>query len=473
MSAFEEFVSINESAYKTISSLRDIDYQMQINALEIVKKFVQERGLIVYGGLAIDYALRLKGKYLYTDDKIPDYDIYSPRHAEDTYDLADILHKEGFLNVGAIRAKHSQTMRVKTDFIFVADITYTPKNIYDIIPTIEYSGFRIVDPKFQIMDIHSSLSFPFYGPPMENIYYRWFRDIDRYNKLIYLYPIKSKSDCYSGAHKITIAADIFDNNSVALHSIGAFALLSKNMNKLFPKEFPKFLEYSADGSDTTNAGVITYYSPIPHKPIVITTDIGIFRTLETNEKIKLNGIYNQYVDLRPEVYSYQEYDVHYVRDSLLSVTKTKGIITPAVHYLMLHFMFMNLTSDNADNADMYLSFYNELSRMIIHINGALNDDKIKEVLGDNAHKLPIINPLGLSLKTMGTRNYDSSFAINMGYNYRQIKDIPDNITISGKILNEVVSHLPAQYMPGEKQRPEPFNYEGSLFMRNGNLRSNV
>src|SRR5271170_7968864 len=44
-----------------VAQRRDVDGPMVDRALAVVRRFILERGLILFGGLAIDYALRLKG----------------------------------------------------------------------------------------------------------------------------------------------------------------------------------------------------------------------------------------------------------------------------------------------------------------------------------------------------------------------------------------------------------------------------
>ena len=76
---------------EVVSQHHDADGPMQDRALEIVRKFAIDRRLVLYGGLSIDYSLRLKGRGIYPESKRPDFDMYSPRSVDDAYDLADLL----------------------------------------------------------------------------------------------------------------------------------------------------------------------------------------------------------------------------------------------------------------------------------------------------------------------------------------------------------------------------------------------
>ena len=69
--------------FELVAEKRDVDGALLDRALEIVRAFIVERGLVLYGGTAIDRALRLKGSKLYPDEERPDYDVYSPRNVDD------------------------------------------------------------------------------------------------------------------------------------------------------------------------------------------------------------------------------------------------------------------------------------------------------------------------------------------------------------------------------------------------------
>ena len=176
--------------YKYIGQTHNIDSTAIHNLLEVVKKFIIRKELILYGGIAIDYALRLKGEKLYSDYNISDYDVYSSSHIKDAEEMVNELSRLGYKNISAIKAIHVQTMRVRWDHIAILDIGYVPKSVLNRIPILKYNGMPFVDPIFQYMDMHYSLCLPFSGAPMENITHRWDKDITRYNLMLKHYPPK-------------------------------------------------------------------------------------------------------------------------------------------------------------------------------------------------------------------------------------------------------------------------------------------
>lgn len=174
-----------------LAKLRDRKYLLSI--LEIIKGFIHERGLILYGGQAIDYALRLRDSKLYSDLEIPDYDFYSQNHVEDAYDLVDILTERGYEFVSAIRAKHPQTMRVRVGINVVADIGYiTPLAFAEVKKhALEYNGMLVRSPYDQMVDILRQLSHPLDGFPRSSYKARSSKDLKRFDMLIEKYPLNA------------------------------------------------------------------------------------------------------------------------------------------------------------------------------------------------------------------------------------------------------------------------------------------
>lgn len=183
-------IAENKNKYEEVSIKADPFYEYCLRAIDIIKKFISERNLIIYGGTAIDYALRLRGDKIYPDEElaIPDLDFYSSDSVKDAYDLADILFKEGFTEVRAIRASHVTTMRVDVGHQFLADITYMPPTLFDKVPHLEYENMKIVHPNFQRMDLHIGLTYLYDSPPREAIFQRW-KFIKRLNLLDKYYPL--------------------------------------------------------------------------------------------------------------------------------------------------------------------------------------------------------------------------------------------------------------------------------------------
>ena len=183
---------LSKKEYENIIIKNDKFTEDTLIALGLVKKYVVKHKLLIVGGMAIDFALRLKGEKLYEDDVLPDYDFYSPNYNTDAYHIAEKLKKAGLENVSVINANHISTMRVRVNYTVVADVTYIPKLIYDNLPFIVYRDIRIIHPHYQMIDQHRALSYPYENPPWEVITHRWKKDATRYDLLYEYYPLKNK-----------------------------------------------------------------------------------------------------------------------------------------------------------------------------------------------------------------------------------------------------------------------------------------
>jgi len=219
----------NSGKYENVITEHNPVYEQLKASIPIVKEFIRNRKLLIYGGTAIDYALRLKGDCIYPDEMldIPDLDLKSSQHVEDAYDLTDILYQLGNKNVYAWRGFYMLVMHVGfTGINELADLGFVPKEIFDHIPYIEYEGMRVTHPHYQMIDTHSSLSFPFDGAESnygEILFNRWKKDIVRYNKLYHHYPlpIPKQTDILASS---TVAIDAKFGNIVFM-GFAAYALL--------------------------------------------------------------------------------------------------------------------------------------------------------------------------------------------------------------------------------------------------------
>lgn len=183
-------------AYEMLALQMDPYYDAMLHGTELVKAFIIARRCIVYGGTAIDYALRLRGASIYDDSKltIPDLDFYSTDSVGLAYDFAEQLVAAGHGDARAKTAIHSTTMKVDIGGNhWIADISYLPATVFDRIPTVEYMGMLCVHPDFQRIDLHSSLSYPYDNAPAEVIFARWKKDVARLGKIDAVYPIEAST----------------------------------------------------------------------------------------------------------------------------------------------------------------------------------------------------------------------------------------------------------------------------------------
>jgi hypothetical protein len=163
-------------------------------ATEIVKQFIREHECVLYGGTAIDYALRLRGSKIYSDDELafPDLDFYI-WELDHAYQLADQLANAlPDANVRVIGAQHVGTLRVDVgENHFIADMTLRYESAR-LLPTVEFEGMRCLHPMVQRMDLHAAFAFPFDNPPREVAIERWNKDSKRFAILDEHYPVEAQ-----------------------------------------------------------------------------------------------------------------------------------------------------------------------------------------------------------------------------------------------------------------------------------------
>ncbi len=166
--------------------LFNLDYNakdMKI-CLDVVRNYIIENQLMIVGGMSIDFALRVKGEYLYSDYQIPDYDVIDPNNIKHANNIASILCGMGMKNISIVPAVHKTTMRVQLMGYTVFDSTYCARYLYEKIPFMKWDNYKFIDPVYQKIDQYTSLSllWNITGPTF-NVINRFEKDIKRKDML--------------------------------------------------------------------------------------------------------------------------------------------------------------------------------------------------------------------------------------------------------------------------------------------------
>jgi len=97
------------------------------NPFKIVREFIIEKGLKLYGGLALHEHLNKFDAGIYEDYKFPDYDVFSPDAWHHAKELADKLYSIGFhfteAKASILNDEHHQTYKVGVDMLYILDLT--------------------------------------------------------------------------------------------------------------------------------------------------------------------------------------------------------------------------------------------------------------------------------------------------------------------------------------------------------------
>ena len=369
----------NDKKYEDFNVKNSDSYNDIERALEVVKSFIIRKKLILYGGMAVDLALKAaKHKGIYDDNAVPDYDFYSPDFYNDSNELADIFEKKGFTSISSINAMHVSTRRVRINFIVVADVSYIPPEIFKNIPTMVVQGMRIVHPNFQRMDFHRSMTYAFEKPPLEVMLHRGYKDQKRFPMIAKQYPI-GMSKLTQGASVWTIPIKYLDNN--VLSGVQTYCVLYQIMDEIVNGKsrlaktiqgvvkdisnvkhrlasLPKgSFEFSKTGKTSEQVLQCKLDKESPCNYINIITDNvkSLEESIVMKSKKPTVKYYNQYIDdLRPKTTFIQDanYELFDNHDRKLPVFELKSVLkllnceNPAArfikicgcHNLMLYFL---------------------------------------------------------------------------------------------------------------------------------------
>jgi len=430
----------NQAAFKTITQIKDDDHDIVSNALKIVRKYISERRRIIYGGLAIDYALRLKDSSLYPKTELPDYDIYSPDNVNDAYNVVELLTDSGFENVSTSHRMHVQTMGVRINYVNVLDISFVCPDIYDQLPTLVYDDVLIIHPNFQRIDMHLALSFPFVNPPRESIFNRWDKDTKRLGLYDKYYPIKQSKPDIEFTH-IDISVPLIE--SVAINGFLAYLIIASS----------PFLDIKQSQKNytitiTDNVAHIKYRAPSNMKKLVVSTPYPT-EFIEAYEE-SLDSQHS-YMGVKPETLSNAQIEIYNVENQLLSVTRRdfdgKSIKVASMNYVAAYFLInYQITHDSS-----FLYWYQSLLDISRRAHRVYQ--KISTTPSSSFENLVLSAPFFLSVQTIGSVNISEAHQM-------YIKQIEHDL---GMIVD---MHAPPPYS-SNAERPT-FNYTDSpLFQMDG------
>ena len=132
--------------------------------MSIIKKFIRNRNLLVYGGYAQDQLLKSRGsKGIYNSHSGKDIEFFSPNYMKDLVDLAKEFHKKkwgGYLGISIQEAMHGGTLTLRVNNFGYVDCTFMPENIYKAFPFIKHNGMRFVHPLTKMIDFYRVFTDP-------------------------------------------------------------------------------------------------------------------------------------------------------------------------------------------------------------------------------------------------------------------------------------------------------------------------
>jgi len=232
--------------------------------IEIVENFIKKKGLICYGGTAINNILPKEDQFYNKEVEMPDYDFFTANALEDSKELADIYFKAGFTEVEAKSGQHYGTYKVFVNFIPVADITNVPKDLYKRLKqeSIKVAGIYYAPPNYLRMSMYLELSRPAGDTS------RWEKVLKRLTLLNKHYPLtahqcmqvdfqREMADKVHGNEIYETVKDTLINQSVVFFGGYAISLYSRYMPVALQKQLKKIPDFDVISNDPeTTAEII-------------------------------------------------------------------------------------------------------------------------------------------------------------------------------------------------------------------------
>lgn len=294
----ESVLVVDDKFYKNMLVKYDPNGPTLMKSLDIVKRYIIREKLIIVGGMAIDFALRLRGSKLYSEEEVPDYDFITPHHWIDAYEIAQWINRVGVNDISVINATHPTTLRVRISFTAVADCTYVPKNIFEQIPRLNYHGFDFVHPFYQYIDQHRSLTYGYEHIDMDRpvIKSRWFKDMKRYDLLWDKYPLK-----WTSAERPNIQLDVekvLPGEIVNGQCVSGFLALQYWINWAGKHGF--LTTWKMGNCEVSKTGII-YTIPIDSHGVSLYSNAvkPLYDQIRKKYKIKEERFYERYLDKLP------------------------------------------------------------------------------------------------------------------------------------------------------------------------------
>lgn len=349
---------MTEKEYENIVIKNDKFTEDTILALGLVKKYIIEHKLIVVGGMAIDFALRLKGSRLYEDDVLPDYDFYSPNHHYDAYKIAELLHNSKLKNITVINANHISTMRVRVNYTVVADVTYIPKSIYDILPILKYRTLNIIHPHYQMIDQHRTLSLPYENTPWEVIIHRWKKDAKRYDILYNYYPLKEILFDKQENRVLEISDEIKLSSILFRHQcVGGFAALLYWGQLAQKMGYKPILKDNIGNIEVDSAGITVCIPKDSHGVSVYSNNImKLYNLLKGHKKERM---YNRFIDKLPfKIILDNQFELFDNKGCMLGSCKLENdLYVSNLQNVMLYMLTNYIIFNKMKNTNRGYSFY--------------------------------------------------------------------------------------------------------------------
>ena len=336
-------------------------------ALDIVKKYITDNDRILYGGISIDYYMRIHGKELYKDFILPDYDFYSPEYIKDGYSIAEILHNAGIENIDVIQARHVTTVRVRIDSEVVADITYYPEKDYKSLNFLNYKEFIIIDEYMILCNLIKTLSIMIITSPPNEPFFRFNKDSDRFdsvNNLVFKNYIPKNAKVKKESYIIDLKDKLIDDKQLLLTGEAAVNAIIHCYTMIVKKlKLKSVIDIEDHIINIDNKDEISL--ELVDKPMFCSTNDDIIK------KEQSASFHNNVYELLPKSYEFEQYIVYIYNDLPLFYNDLSifgiNLKICSAPIVMFHILCM-INIETGKKREYFISLYHKMNKMIKHIN---------------------------------------------------------------------------------------------------------
>jgi hypothetical protein len=242
--------------YKKYIKVKEFDEKLD----RIVKQFIKDKNLILYGGLAMHILIvnKSNGKdKIYDENDMVDYDVFSYNYVEDAEFFAKMLNSEyGYKKIRIVTGIAKKTRRVFVSLEKDARLDISKINMGELkkLKTVDVSGFLIADPHFLKIDQYQNLSI--------NIFSDMFRMEKSLNRIILMekyFPIERSTNSMENI-------EIYKRKEKDLIDIGeSLSTINKNHTIVLGGDYVYMLYYGKNVSESEHEIIIYSNTLIPGK----------------------------------------------------------------------------------------------------------------------------------------------------------------------------------------------------------------
>lgn len=156
-----------------------------IKVKSVIMDFIKDRKRIIYGGHAWNELIKSKSPSdaFYKENAYVDVEFYSNKPIEDIVKLCNILYSKNFKFIQGRSAQHEDTYTIFVNFEPYCDISYMPSNVFHACMTETINGFKLIHPKFILVDILRQFNDPILS------YWRMEKTVRRGKLLMNMFPL--------------------------------------------------------------------------------------------------------------------------------------------------------------------------------------------------------------------------------------------------------------------------------------------